>query len=279
MEVIEKLCYKYPMPDYKEEFRIVTYPGIRSDKYAISNYGRVYNITKKMIMKTYFDKDNHERITLSTNKKHPKKYGYKQKHYFIHRLMAWQFLGPPPDEYHNIVNHKNGIPCCNFIHNIEWCSVLDNTNHAKKKGLLKNSGINAKVCKYNEKLIRRICSLFEEGYNNIEIFEILTNSKKYKNNNSLYQLINKVGKRICYRDIVKDYDYLPDMSYFKCDETIQKVRDMIKENKTNIEILNFFGYKTYSENKRFYNRIISERAKCEVLFNDYRKHNLGEKLK
>ena len=237
MEIIERLNYRYPVPDYEELFRLITYPGVKPDTYLVSNHGRVYNIKKKIIMKTYFDKDNHERITLSTDKKHPKKSGYKQKHYFIHRLMAWAFLGPPPDEFHNIINHKNGIPCCNFIHNLEWCSVLENTNHAKKKGLLKNSGINAKVCKYEEKLIRRICLLFEEGYNNKEIFEIITNKKKYKGEgNAIYQLINKLGKRICYRDIVEDYDYVPDISYFDCDDVTQKIRDMIKEDKTILKL-------------------------------------------
>lgn len=78
-------------------------------------------------------------------------------------MTLWEFDGPPKDEKHNICNHINGIPCCNFIHNLEWCSVRDNVNHAKENGLMKNSGINAKVCKYDEKIIRKICSLFEEG--------------------------------------------------------------------------------------------------------------------
>lgn len=271
MNIIEKLSYTYPEPEYEEVFKHITYPGIKEGKYAISNHGRVFNFSSKKIMKTYFDKDDHERITLVTKDKHPKKRGNKSKHYFIHRLMAWEFLGQPIDEFHNVVNHKNGIPCCNYIHNIEWCSVLENTEHAKRKGLLRNTGVDAKVCKYKEKLIRKICSLFEEGYNNIEIYEIIQNKKNYKDDNRIYQLINKLGKRICYRNIVVDYDYLPDMSYFKCDEKIQQMRNLIQDGKTNIEIMRFFGYNDYKDNKTFYNRIISERVKCEVLFNDYPK--------
>ena len=61
-------------------------------------------LKRKIIMKTYFDKDYHERITLVTTIKNKK--GNKSKHYFIHRLMMWEFVGPPPDEYHNVVNHK-----------------------------------------------------------------------------------------------------------------------------------------------------------------------------
>ena len=265
---INKFDYEYDIPNYKEEFKIITYPGIKENQYMISNHGRVFNIKKEIIMKTYFDDDYHEKITLVTDKKHPKKRGNKSKHYFIHRLMAWEFIGPPVDEIHNIVNHKNGIPCCNFIDNLEWSSVLENTNHAKTMGLLNNSGVNASVCKYDEKTIRKICSLFEKGYTNMEIFELLKghkNTKTTSENVGFYQLINKLGKKICYWDIVSEYDYLPNEKYFSCTPDIKKVREMIFDNKTNIEIMEAFGFNSINENKRFYNRIISERAKCKVL--------------
>lgn len=140
--MIHRLTYKYDEPDYKEEFKDVCYPGIKKDMYMISNHGRVYNKKKKKIMKTYFDKDDHERITLVTDVKHPTKKGNKSKHYFIHRLMLWAFIGPPPDDDHVICNHKNHIPCCNLIHNLEWCTVLENTNKAKEFGVMKTSGTN-----------------------------------------------------------------------------------------------------------------------------------------
>ena len=266
--IINKFHFSYEQPNYKEIFKIVTYPGIKENQYMISNHGRVFNINKQIIMKTYFDDDFHEKITLVTDVKHPTKRGNRSKHYFIHRLMVWEFLGPPKDEYHNTVNHKNGIPCCNFIHNLEWTSILENTNHAKSLGLLNNSGINASVCKYDEKLIRKICSLFEKGYNNMEIFEMIKGHKNVKEsseNVGLYQLINKLGKKICYWDIVSEYDYTPNEAFFKCDENIQKIRNMILDKKTNIEILKEFGIDNFSDDKRFYNRIISERAKCKIL--------------
>jgi hypothetical protein len=96
---------------------------------------------------------------------HTKK-GNKSKHFAVHRLMAWEFLAHPDNEIYNIVNHLNGIKCCNFIDNLEWTSVLGNTNHAKTIGLLNNSGLNSYNCKYDEKLIRKICSFFEKGYTN-----------------------------------------------------------------------------------------------------------------
>lgn len=272
--MIERLLWSYDEPDYPEEFKIITYPEVFPGRYVISNHGRVFTITGKQ-MKCEVDKDYHERIQLCTCTPHPRKRGYKQKHYFIHRLMAWEFLGPPPDYLHNIVNHKNGIPCCNLIHNIEWCTVLENTNHAKQIGIMKNSGIHAKVCKYDEKIIRRICSLLEKGYRPVEVFELIMGNKEYKtpgNNTGLFSLINKLYRRTSYRDIVKDYEYLPSELSFKCDANIDKIRDMIKNGCTNYDILHKFGYSNVSDNPTFYNKIIYERANCEVLFNDYRKH-------
>lgn len=270
--MIERLFYKYDEPTYSEEFKIITYPGIKNNMYMVSNYGRIYNIKKKIIMKTYFDNDDHEKITLVTNIKHPKKRGNKAKHYFIHRLMAWEFFGPPVDEYHNYVNHKNGIPCCNLIHNLEWCTVLENTNHAKKLKLLNNSGLNSSSRKYSEKIIRKICKLLEDGYSNKEIYEIIEGNHDTKNY-KIFSLINKLSKKLIFWDIVSEYDYKVPLEFFKCDSDTKKIRELIFQNKTNIEILKEFGFNDYS-NKTFYNKIIYERQKCKIMFNDYRKDSI-----
>lgn len=247
------------IPNYNEEYKIITYPTVKENKYAISNYGNIFNLKTHKIMKSYLDKDFHERITLVS-------VTGKSKHYFIHRLMLWEFIGPAPDNLHNICNHKDGIPYNNMIHNLEWCSVLENTNHAKSIGLMNNVGLNSTSSKYDEKLIRKICKLFESGYNNIDIYEIITGNKNYKENGTgLYQLINKLGKRIVYPDIVRDYDYYPDDEYFKCDKNIQKIRDMIINGKTNYDILQAFGIEEISDNRKFYRRIMLERKRCNVI--------------
>lgn len=255
----ELICFTYP-----EEFKFITYPGIKPRKYSISNHGRLYNNDKGIYMKTYFDSDLHEKITLVTSEKKKNGKGYKSKHYFIHRLMAWEFFGPPPTEELNIVNHLDGVPYHNWIHNLEWTSVLENTKHAKRMGLLNNAGVNAKVCKYDESFIRSICSLFEQGYGNVEIYEILYGDRNYKKNNAIYQLINKLGKKVCYWDIVSEYNYSPPKSFYKSDSVTKQIRDMIGQGKTNLEILNYFGFKTFSSDKKFYNKIISERAKYKA---------------
>lgn len=278
---IHKLQYVYEKPDYDEIYKVITYPEVYPNRYAVSNYGNIKNLKTGKIMKLEFDKDDHERVQLVTVYDNIKKRGYKQKHFSVHRLVLWEHVGPPPDEMHNIVSHENEIPCCNFVHNLKWETIEYNANHAKKYGRMNNSGVNAKVCKYDEKLIRKICRIYEKGYETTgklykasEVYEILTNKKDYKipgYNSGLYNLINKLGKRTSYKDIVCDYNYIPNEEYFECDETISKLRYMILNGFNNYDILHEFGYNSPSDNKTFYNRIITERSKKEMLINDYRK--------
>ena len=70
--MIHRLTYEYEEPDYEEEFKIITYPGIKSNKYVISTYGNVFCIKKDglKLMKTSYDKDDHEKISLGTDVKH-----------------------------------------------------------------------------------------------------------------------------------------------------------------------------------------------------------------
>ena len=268
---INNILFLYSLPAYNEEWKPVTYPRIVRGKYLVSSWGRIYNCHKKKIVNTRLDKDCHERVNLSSVTKDNIK---TSRGYFVHRIVAWEFIGPPPDDMHNVISHKNEIPMCNYYHNLEWATVLENTNHAKEYGRMNNTGIHAKVCKYDEKLIRKICSLFEQGYKNVQIFEIIAGRKDYKSKecNKIYQLINKLGKRVTYWDIVQEYNYNPPESYFQStsNQQIEKVRNMIKDGKTNYDIMNEFGY-TIKNNPRFYNRIIEERARCRILFNDYRK--------
>lgn len=50
---------------------------------------------------------------------------------------------------------------------------------------------------------------------------------------------------------------------------------MIYHDKTNYDILKYFGYETIDDtSKKLYNAIIYQRSICKLLFNDYRKDEL-----
>lgn len=258
------------------KYRKINYPGIKKDKYIISENGEIYNLKTKKIMKTYLDKYGYKRITLVTDAKHPTKRGNKSKHYFIHRLVAWEFIGPPPNELKSVVNHIDGDKTNNIYTNLEWCTVLENTNHAKINKLMNNSGVNAKCCKFSEKLVRKICQIFENGYikginySNADVYEILVGDRHYKNNISVYDLIKNIHSKKSYFDIISEYKFKPPESFYLSDNITLAIDSMIFNEYTNIEILNEFGITNYTDNKVLYNKIIRERVRCKVIFNDYR---------
>lgn len=53
----------------------------------------------------------------------------RSQHFFVHRLVAETFLGPPTDKW-RVVNHKNGDKCDNRLVNLEWCTREENQLHA-----------------------------------------------------------------------------------------------------------------------------------------------------
>ena len=70
----------------------------------------------------------------------------KQKSYYIHRLIANNFL-KNKNNYKEI-NHKDGNKYNNCIDNLEWCSRSDNIKHAYKNELIpKKYGIDNKLSK------------------------------------------------------------------------------------------------------------------------------------
>lgn len=117
------------------------YEGI----YEISNYGNVKSLAKTWFVgrkRTSYiskpdsiiyqktDKDGYKFVLLRNNR--------NVRYFKVHRLVAIHFIENINNKRE--VNHIDGNKANNFILNLEWCTGLENTRHAKLNNLIK-SGI------------------------------------------------------------------------------------------------------------------------------------------
>lgn len=121
-----------PTPYSEEEIwkDILGYEGI----YQISTYGNIKSIARFangngqlrfLKEKTISQFDTYQGYKRSTLQKED-----KQKHFFVHRLVAEAFI--PNPENKPFVNHTNGIRNDNYYKHLEWCTQSENEIHAHK---------------------------------------------------------------------------------------------------------------------------------------------------
>lgn len=124
----------------KEDVKsIVGYEGL----YAISKSGRVWSLSRPYVnnkgvttkikplkeINAFFDgKKNYKLVGLSKDGKRTK--------YLLHRLVAETFI---KNKNNNLeVNHIDADKTNNNVDNLEWCTRVENLEHARNNGLVKN---------------------------------------------------------------------------------------------------------------------------------------------
>jgi len=114
--------------------------------YEISNYGNIkclnylHHKEKTHITKGILCNNGYLKYELKANG--------RKKVFLIHRLVAIHFIPNPKNK--PCVNHKDGNKQNNCVENLEWCTYKENSNHALKNGLSRNTlkpfkGINTKT--------------------------------------------------------------------------------------------------------------------------------------
>jgi hypothetical protein len=128
--------------------------------YKISNSGRVWSVKRKMFRSLFVGKDGYLRVHFNVPG--------KRKHFLIHRLVAYHFIGNPSNETFE-VNHIDGNKRNNHWENLEWCTRSENLKHAFLLGLKDAKGESHPRSKLSEKQVREIRIRKENGSMGIEL--------------------------------------------------------------------------------------------------------------
>lgn len=93
---------------------------ILNNEYFISEYGDIYSLRNKILMKNFIDRNGYKYISIRQKG--------KEKKYKIHRLVALAYI--PNPENKPTVNHITGDKTKNHYSVLEWATVSENTKHA-----------------------------------------------------------------------------------------------------------------------------------------------------
>jgi hypothetical protein len=103
-------------------------------EYKISNFGRVYNVTKGFYPTIYnqsmknANNQFHKSVSICFS-------NGKYDTIPLHRLVAYNFCKNKDYNKYTCVNHINGNPECNLSINLEWCTPYENMHHAMETNL------------------------------------------------------------------------------------------------------------------------------------------------
>lgn len=177
----------------QEEYKYITYPGVRSNKYIIGNYGTIYNVDKDMIMSQSMG-TAYMGLTLSKEK------SGEYTRFTTHRLVAWEFVDGYSDN--KVVNHKDSVKTHNYDYNLEWCTPSENSYHG-----FNNDYTYSKKRSLSKKEVKKICEMFQNGMSIIEVFRSFTGLQGKKDDEKTYKKLVRIYTREYYKNVSKYYKW------------------------------------------------------------------------
>ena len=129
-----------------DEYRYITYPGIKPNIYGISEYGHIVNYQRNIQVSQFLDRYGY--VTAYLQRDGQTKCSFER----VHRLVAWEFC--PNRDLSLDVNHIDGNKQNNHYTNLEWVNRSDNNTHALLNGL--------RPALFNINELHEICRLLQD---------------------------------------------------------------------------------------------------------------------
>ena len=165
--------------------------------YNISNYGKIYSKRYDRLIKPQIDQFGYYRahITIAPNTTY---------YTGVHKLVLMAF-DPIVENDIYIPNHLNGKITDNYIGNLEWATVSENTRHALDNNIARVKCENNSRSVFTNDQVHYICSLMERGYSTSQILDTL--KLPYgKERNRIAAIIRLIHRGQTYLDISKQYN-------------------------------------------------------------------------
>lgn len=183
----------------------VTYPGVRPDRYLVTNTGWVYDAIAGKPVNLSIDKDGYFRTDLVTEVGNPAFY----KRVAIHRLVGWEFC--PGRDMNLTIDHIDGNKKFNWSSNLRWVTSGENTRAAEALGLRNVRGEANGHSKYPEAFVRLVCKEYEKGRYPLDIYRDITGSTLVDDEHrGLYIFLYNLKNKTIWPGVVKDYSYETD---------------------------------------------------------------------
>lgn len=96
--------------------------------YQVSNFGNIRNVKSNKLLKQEITKGGYLRVTLTKCK--------QQKHFSVHRLVAYAFIENPNG--FPCINHIDENPQNNCVDNLEYCTYSYNINYGSRNFKVQN---------------------------------------------------------------------------------------------------------------------------------------------
>lgn len=212
----------------RECYKPVRFEDCNPYRYLVNPYGDIYDKEKNCLL-TQHDKDGYKTVSLE--------YPTRYKTIRVHRVVATAFCPNFNQDEYNVVNHIDGVKSNNYYKNLEWCTQLQNTQHALRTGLMQDPKGELNIsARFTNELVEKICSLLEK---NMNYSDILQECGLDINVNNLSIISNIRSKRAW--NFISDKYNIPEKEYrseptLYSDEQIHFICKIIEDGLSNKEI-------------------------------------------